>query len=215
MKKYLFIIAVVNWMIIIGAAYKFNFLVTSVSDLEQVIAASRENVYLLFCLLFILRLLLFIPSSVFIVVGSILFPFFENILISIVCMLVTSTIIYIAGRRFVNSPIHCFVSQKHPEVYKRIEENRQKYLFLFVLMPIASTDMACFIAASTRMGYIPFIITVFAAIVPFVSLYTFFGKTLITSPETALFITLTIIVFVLLGARMKKKETEKEKELDP
>ncbi|MCP8967237.1 TVP38/TMEM64 family protein [Ectobacillus ponti] len=209
MKKYKMLVLAGIWICAVAAASQWDVLSLDAAGIERLLEASRKYAYLLFCLLFVMRLLFLIPSSAFIVAGAVLFSPVESVLLSSLCMLMTSTIVYTIGRQFTDTRLHRFIREKHPDLYEKLQTDK-RYLFFTVLMPIAPTDAACFVAGAIHMKYRPFLTAIFAGAVPFTTLYTIFGRALSESPGAAVIIAAVILLIVIIEVQIRKKLREKE-----
>ncbi|MBO9130757.1 VTT domain-containing protein [Bacillus sp. 165] len=210
MKKLWPVILMLVWIMMFGFAYKLGFTNMSIEELQHLVKSVQSYAYIVFILLFTSRLLLFIPSSVFIVAGGIIFSPLESIPMAFCSMFLAETIIYIIARHFADSPVHRYISKKYPQVYLAMEKNQSKYLFLVVASPMAPTDAACFVAASMKMKYGKFIMTVLAGNIPIILLYTFFGKTLIHSPAWGIVMG-AILIFLCIAVSINRKKRNKHR----
>lgn len=206
MKKVVPIIVIGFWILMLLLAIRYHLFHLSLDDIKHFIANSSINPMLLFVAIFCARIFLFIPSSVLIVVGSLFFRPFETIFLSLIGMVITETIIYLLSRSILSDTIHQFMENKYPSLFKEIILNRKKYLFLTVATPLAPTDGACFIAASTNMKYLSYIAIVFAGNIPIAVLYTLYGNFLLGSPWITICITATIIVAFFVYVSLKKRQ---------
>jgi uncharacterized membrane protein YdjX (TVP38/TMEM64 family) len=104
-----------------------------------------------------------IPSTPFVLVGTLLFP--ENLvfvfLISIIGILLSSTMIYFFSREMGFEEI---LMKKYKNKVTTYEKWLQKYGFPFVLiwsfLIIVPTDLICYIAGTLKMNYTKFITAV-------------------------------------------------------
>lgn len=208
MKFLVPIIVFSSWIILLLFAFKYGFFHLNINEIKQIVLHSTIDPILIFLGFFCLRILFFIPSTMIIIAGSILFQPFETILLSILGMLLTETIIYIVSRSILRDRIHQYMSKKYPFLYEEIVINRKKYLFITVATPLAPTDAACFLAATTNMPYISYVLIVFAANIPIATLYTFYGNFLLNAPWITVCISAVIIIiasiFFIIRRHRKK-----------
>lgn len=190
------VLIILIWSSLIFIAHKLGLTSMGFEELQLLIMQLDYMAPLIFIMLFCFRLLLFIPSSVFIVVGAFFFHPLQNIIFAIIAMFITETIIYYVGSQFTNSPLHRYIHTNYPNVYERLKTNSLKYLFILVASPLAPTDATCFIAATLKIPYPNYIITVLTANMPIISLYTLFGKLLLVSPIMVGI--LSILIFIIL-----------------
>ncbi|UPM54550.1 TVP38/TMEM64 family protein [Gottfriedia acidiceleris] len=206
MKKVVPLTVIGFWILMLLLAIRYHLFHLSLQDIKQFITNSSINPMLLFVAIFCARIFLFIPSSVLIVVGSLFFHPFETILLSLIGMAITETIIYLLSRSILSDSIQQFMENKYPSLFEELISNRKRYLFLTVATPLAPTDGACFIAASTNMKYLSYIAIVFAGNIPIAVLYTLYGNFLLGSPWITICITATILVGFFIYISLKKRQ---------
>jgi uncharacterized membrane protein YdjX (TVP38/TMEM64 family) len=213
MKKVVPIIIISSWIVLILLTFRYNLFNLSIEEIKHYFTTSDIHPMVLFVLIFCVRIFLFIPSSMLIVVGSMFFSPIETIILSLIGMLITETIIYILSRSIFSDQIHQYMTSKYPGLYKDLLSNRKKYLFITVATPVAPTDGACFIAASTNMPYLSYISIVFAGNIPIAILYTLYGNFLLASPWITLCISVPVLIVSITYISIRKKKQKKEKDV--
>lgn len=214
MKKVVPIIIISSWIVLVLLAFRYDLFNLSIEEIKHYFNSSDIHPMILFLLIFCVRVFLFIPSSMLIVVGSIFFLPIETIILSLLGMLITETIIYLLSRSIFSDWIHRNMISKYPELYKELLSNRKKYLFITVATPLAPTDGACFIAASTNMPYLSYISIVFAGNIPIAILYTLYGNFLLAAPWITLCISVPVlIVSIAYISILNRKKQKKEKDI--
>ncbi|MEH6939147.1 VTT domain-containing protein [Bacillus sp. JJ664] len=206
MKKIIPIIVMSSWFIMLILAVHFNLFQLSLNDIKHFIEDSTINPMILFVGIFCARIFLFIPSTMLIVTGSLFFNPIETIILSMVGMFITETIIYGISRSLLSNHIQNYMVTKYPKLNKEIISNGKKYLFITVATPLAPTDGACFIAASTKMPYFSYITTVLAGTIPIVTLYTLYGNFLIAAPWVTLCISAPVVIILIVYITIRKKQ---------
>jgi len=206
MKKVLPFIVISSWIILLLVAFRYNLFHLSLEEIKQLIIHSTLPPTVLFLIIFCARIFLFIPSSILIVVGSLFFNPLEAIVLSLTGMLITESIIYALSRSILSDRIQQFMEEKYPSLNKEILLNRKKYLFITVATPLAPTDGACFIAASTNMKYLSYILIVLAGNIPIAILYTLYGNFLLEYPWITLCISLPILLLAVLYFSIRRKQ---------
>jgi uncharacterized membrane protein YdjX (TVP38/TMEM64 family) len=213
MKKFAPLLIIGMWITLFSIAYHYHLTNLSIVEWRKILEQTSINIDILFILIFCLRIILFIPSSVLIVIGSFLFSPIEVICLSLTGMFLTETFIYAISRSVFQNRVNQFVQKKYPSLYEKILNNRSRYLFGAVVTPLAPADAACFAAASTKMPYFHYITIALLGNIPIAILYTFYGKLLISSTWVTLAISiLCILVIGILFVLRKHKKQEAAKE---
>jgi len=214
MKKFAPLIIIGMWITLFSIAYYYHLTNLSISEWKTLLKHSSVNLPILFILVFCLRIILFIPSSVLIVVGSFLFSPIEDICLSLIGMLLTETFIYVISRTVSQNKVNQVIHKKYPSLYEEILKNRSRYLFGALATPLAPSDAACFAAASTKMPFFHYITIVLLGNIPIAILYTFYGNLLISSPwmTLALSIFCILVIGVLFVLRKSKKQKSSKQE---
>ncbi|MBP0727139.1 TVP38/TMEM64 family protein [Bacillus sp. RG28] len=217
MKKFAPLLIIGLWITLFSVAYHYHLTNLSIEEWKTLLKHTSVNIPILFVLVFCLRIILFIPSSVLIVVGSFLFSPIEGICLSLIGMFLTETFIYAISRTVFQNKVNQFIHKKYPSLYEKILNNRSRYLFGAVATPLAPADAACFAAASTKMPYFHYITVVLLGNIPIAILYTFYGNLLISSTwvTLALSILCILVTGILFVLRKNKKQEEVKKIISP
>jgi len=211
MKKFAPLIIIGMWITLFFIAYHYHLTNLSISEWKTLLQHTSVNISILFVLVFCLRIILFMPSSVLIVVGSFLFSPIENICLSLIGMFLTETFIYAISRTVSQNKVNQYIHKKYPSLYEKILKNRSRYLFGAIATPLAPTDAACFAAASTKMPYFHYITIVILGNIPIAILYTFYGDLLFSSPWITL--GLSILCILVIGVLFVLRKNKKQKSL--
>ncbi|MGL4820898.1 MAG: TVP38/TMEM64 family protein [Bacilli bacterium] len=175
MKKNITILALLFWVTLFFGLQYFGIVDLSIDSITSYIEEHEQYAHLLFTLFFTFRILLFIPSSVFLAAGALLFGPIEIMVISLISMFFTETAVYFIGRTFRDAPFLVKMKAKYPGVVSKLENNQKKFLFLLGAVPTAPTDVACLLVSSMGMRYVPYIIVVLLANTAYSSYYAIFG----------------------------------------
>ncbi|WP_199880533.1 TVP38/TMEM64 family protein [Bacillus massiliglaciei] len=211
MKKYLLVISVLIWISIAAAGCHYGLLSMNLNELKALLNQAEESIGFLFVLFFSLRILLFIPSSVFILTGSMLFSVWENLIFALLSMFITESLIYFYGRYLNRARVITLIAEKYPKLYGKM--NRKKYIYLFsvIALPAAPTDFACLLASALRMKYLYYIGIVLIGYIPLILLYSLFGKVLMNHSSLMAILSATVLAGCVLVIVFKsKKELSKE-----
>jgi len=133
-------------------------------------------IYLVFS---VLRGFTLLPSTPLVIAGTLIFPSqpWLVLLISISGILVSSTLIYFCSDLLGFTD---YFETKHSKAVERIRRRLETPAgFLFVLLwaffPLVPTDAVCYVAGTTRMAFIKFILAVFLGELILCSFYIFSG----------------------------------------
>jgi len=126
----------------------------------------------------ILRGLTLIPSTPFVIAGSIIFPNqpFLVLIISVVGIVFSCSMIY-----FFSNLLVLGKSARKVKLQEKIKAKIDSpggflFVFLWSFFPFAPTDLICFAAGSIKMNFIKFILAVLLGELIICSCYIYFGK---------------------------------------
>ncbi len=124
-----------------------------------------------------------IPSTPFVIAGTILFPDkpVAIFIISLVGILSSSSIIYYFSGYF---SFDKYFEKKFPGKIKAIETKLNKksgffFISLWYFIPASPSDLIGYVAGTVKMNFKKFISAVFVGSVPFLAMYVFFGSGLV------------------------------------
>lgn len=172
------------WGLIIGASLLFYFTHTKYFDatyFKEFVGTNIHSLMIAYIIITCIRAAFFLPSTIFIVMGTVLFPQypFFVIIISMVGILLGSSFIFKAADFL--TPEDLF-AKKHINRMNVIHNKIEKYGFWIVLFwsffPIVPTDLICYVAGTIKMAYWKFILAVFIGELILVNLYVWTGKSL-------------------------------------
>jgi uncharacterized membrane protein YdjX (TVP38/TMEM64 family) len=133
-------------------------------------------------MLSLVRSIFFLPSTIFVIMGVVLYPEepFLVLLISMLGILIGATWIYLAAGVL---KVEELFSSKAQQKFKKAESGMKKHGFWIVLLwsffPAVPTDLICYVAGYSKMSFLKFIIALFLGEIVLVSLYIWTGKSLI------------------------------------
>lgn len=145
------------------------------------IRTHEENMRLVYILFVLLRFVLFIPSTVAIIIGIALFPDEPYFLLTInmIGILLGSYALYLAGRTF--TPDDFFSTRKRkslPWVKEKLNAHGFYIVLVWSFFPLVPTDLMCFVAGTTKMDRFKFLSAMFIGELILVYVYIFTGKAL-------------------------------------
>jgi uncharacterized membrane protein YdjX (TVP38/TMEM64 family) len=197
MKKLIQITAVVVWLLIIFCFYKLDILSGDMNNIITVANANSAYKVIIFIILSTVRITAFIPSAVFMILGGMMFSPVRAFLYTAISVFLSEAVLYVASRTFIGEQLKKRLEGKYSKLYKMIDKNNVRILALGVLCPVAPSDVVCFLAASTNLGFKKFIITVLLANMPMMLLYSFLGDSFLSNSSNSMVIAAIVI---LIGA---------------
>ena len=151
-------------------------------SLKAVLNDNSSLIMLAFTLLSCIRALFFLPSTLFVLMGTLLYP--EEpvfvLIVSMVGILIGASLVYKAA--FILTPEQLF-SGKNLTRMEGVRRKMDSYGFSIVLLwsffPAVPTDLICYVAGSIKMSFWKFILAVFLGEIVLVSIYIWTGKSII------------------------------------
>ncbi|WP_088044211.1 TVP38/TMEM64 family protein [Bacillus sp. EAC] len=210
MKKFIYSIICLSWICLMLSMKHFGFLTFDTNHIRDVVRSFAEWAPWIFFLFFSLRLCLLLPSSIFVIAGGMMFPLWQNILISISSMVISQSGIYLFGRFFSTTEMLNGLQEKHPKLYKSIETNTSRFLLLMSCSPATPIDLACFLSAAMKMRYTKFLSLMISGFTPLVIFYSLFGRTILDYPWLSVIITVCLFASYYIYKKVFGKSTKKE-----
>lgn len=128
----------------------------------------------------IFRGLTMIPSTPFVIAGTLIFPQQPIIVlaISMFGILLSSSMIYWFSDLL---GISEFFESRKPKLVHKIKAQLERptgllFVFLWAFFPLVPTDAVCYVAGTTRMAFLKFILAVFLGEIILCSFYVFAGR---------------------------------------
>ena len=190
-KKY---IVIAFWIVLIFFLKSRNVIYLDINTIEKFLQTNEKYLIPIFLFVWSIRIFAFIPGVTFMVIGGICFGPVEAIILSIVGIFISETFIYFISKYFSASKLTQYLHGRHPDVRDLIKKYDYKFITIGIICPIAPTDVICYLAASTGIKYIKFIVTVIISNLPVVALYTVLG----TSINSSLYI-IGIVSVIIIG----------------
>lgn len=191
LKKFTLLLMLIVFILLICILLKLNL---TNNNLINLFSSNFKYKELIFIILASLRIILFIPGSVFFIIAEIVFNPVEAFIINLTSIILSETILYFTSKILTESKIHKFINRKYPKLHQIIMRNNIKILVLGILCPIAPSDAACFLASSTGLSYKKFIIIVTLSNAPMLALYSLIGYSAVTSGLNAIIFTVIIVL---------------------
>lgn len=195
MKKNIKYIVIFIWIIIICILKINNVISLDIDVLKQYFEINTLYVMVIFTLIWILRIIVFIPGITLIILGGACFGTVEAILLSMIGLILSETIVYMLSKTILGPKLKNLINNKYPSLSPLAKEYNYKLLGLGIICPIAPTDAVCFMLASVGMSYGKYIMVVIVSNVPGLLLYSFLG---LSFTNSILAVTLTVVSIVMI-----------------
>jgi uncharacterized membrane protein YdjX (TVP38/TMEM64 family) len=151
-------------------------------SLKTVLNNNSSLILLAFIVLSCIRALFFLPSTLFVLMGTVLYPD-EPVFVLIVSMigiLIGASLVYKAAS--ILTPEQLFRGKNLTRM-QGVRSKMEKYGFSIVLLwsffPAVPTDLICYVAGTIKMSFWKFILAVFLGEIILVSIYIWSGKSII------------------------------------
>lgn len=151
-------------------------------SLKSVLSDNATLILITYVVFSCLRAVLFLPSTIFVLMGTVLYP--ENpvfvLIISMIGILIGASLVYKAASILTPEQL---LSGKNLTRLEGVHNKMEKYGFSIVLLwsffPAVPTDLICYVAGTIKMSFWKFILAVFLGEVVLVSIYIWTGKSLL------------------------------------
>ena len=151
-------------------------------SLKTILNDNSSLILLAFIVLSCIRALFFLPSTLFVLMGTVLYPD-EPVFVLIVSMigiLIGASLVYKAAS--ILTPEQLFRGKNLTRM-EGVRSKMEKYGFSIVLLwsffPAVPTDLICYVAGTIKMSFWKFILAVFLGEIILVSIYIWSGKSII------------------------------------
>ena len=138
-------------------------------------------VMLLYLFIFSLRGFVFIPSTVLIITGTLLFPPYLLIVLASIWNLTSSSIVYFfSDFLWIRKEARIrFGKKKMKKLENKLNEHAFSYITIWSIIPIVPTDLICAIAGMSRVSYKTFALAIFFWGIPLITTYAFLWEWLL------------------------------------
>lgn len=189
------LLLIISWGIILGILYSTGILTTDIDTIKNIIQEDSIKIQILFVFLSTIRIMFFIPQTIFILIGSVVFGPYVGFILSFISLLLSQSIMYLLGKYFNNILFKTNFSKKQNNMLEVLKTYGYKFLALGIICPVAPSDLIIASAALIKLDYKKCISIIALADAPMIFLYGFLG----TGFENSHFfkvLTLIIIVFI-------------------
>lgn len=165
----------ISWFIIVAILYTTGILTTDLNKISHIIKGNPIVMQLIFVLLSTIRIVFFIPQTIFILIGSVIFGPYISFFLSLLSLALSQSLVYFIGR-YLNVQIlgEDFIDN-HSNTINIIKKYGYKILVLGIVCPIAPSDLITASAASIKLNYKKCISLIVMADAPMIFLYGFLG----------------------------------------
>jgi uncharacterized membrane protein YdjX (TVP38/TMEM64 family) len=209
MKRKWKILIILIWIILIIILGKYNIITFDMVKLKGYLQANGKYAMVIFLLLWIVRLLIFIPGTVFMILGGIYFGPVSGFFLSLIGIIASETIVYLIAKTFLGEKLKVSISKKYPKIGPMLDIYNHKFLALGILCPIAPAYAVTILTVTTGISYMKFILTDFLANIPLILMYSLIGISFTKSVYSMALISITIIIFVIFSINIWNKLMKK------
>ncbi|MEG2892265.1 MAG: VTT domain-containing protein [Clostridium sp.] len=163
---------IVIWSILGLLLYNTGILSSSSSITDFLAECNSLNGYIVFVLISVGRIVLFVPQTVLIIVGSVIFGPVVGSILSIIALFISQSIMYMLGRF---SSDNNFIKDKISSNNKYgnlINKYGYRVLAMGIICPIAPSDLIVLITGYLRLNYIKSILVIVLVDSPMIFLYS-------------------------------------------
>ena len=101
-KRNKLILMAIFWLAIVVVLYSQGMITTDINKINEIIGKNPFKMRSLFMILSTVRVLFFIPQTIFIIIGSMLFGPYVGFALSVLSLSISQSIMYAIGRYFQN-----------------------------------------------------------------------------------------------------------------
>lgn len=174
-KRNKVIIIIIFWVVVVFAFYTLGLITTDLNKINSIIGSNPIKMRCLFVLLSTVRVAFFIPQTILIICGSMLFGPYEGFFLSILSLAISQSIMYGVGSFFQKQLLGGAFLEKNKETITILKKYGYKVLALGIACPVTPSDLITVSAACIKMDYRKCIATIVLADAPMIFLYGFLG----------------------------------------
>ena len=151
-------------------------------SLKTLLHENSSLILIVFIALSCIRALFFLPSTLFVLMGTVLYPVDPVfvLIVSMIGILIGATLVYKAAAILTPEQL---LKGKNLIRMEGVRRKMDKYGFSIVLLwsffPAVPTDLICYAAGTIKMAFWKFIFAVFLGEIILVSIYIWTGKSII------------------------------------
>lgn len=153
------------------------------SNIAAFISTFQTEIWIVYLTMSVLRGLTLLPSTPLVLAGTILYPDRPWLVLStaLVGILISSSMIYFFSEALGFSD---YFENKKPRAVAKIRRQLERptgfiFISLWAFFPLVPTDAVCYVAGTTKMNFLKFVLAVFLGEFVLCGLYVFWGGLLI------------------------------------
>jgi uncharacterized membrane protein YdjX (TVP38/TMEM64 family) len=163
------------WALVVYGLYSMGLITTDFNKINVIIGNNPIRMRFLFVFLSTVRVAFFIPQTIFIIAGSMIFGPYEGFLLSVLSLVISQSIMYFVGILFQKQLLGEAFLEKNKENITILKEYGYKVLAIGIACPVTPSDLITISAACIKMNYKKCIATIVMADAPMIFLYGFLG----------------------------------------
>lgn len=195
-KRNKIIIILIFWIVVVFILHSLGLFTTDLNKINVIIGNNPIKMRCLFLFLSIVRVAFFIPQTIFIICGSMIFGPYEGFLLSVLSLAISQSIMYAVGRFFQKQLLGEAFLEKNKETITIIKKHGYKVLALGIACPVTPSDLITILAACIKLNYKKCIATIVMTDAPMIYLYGFLGTGL---QESAIFKVFAVIAIAFVS----------------
>lgn len=203
--KYFIVAAIVALLVVV--VYTLGLYKTiNLKTIREFITSFGPVSALMFILIFSVRtLLVFLPTSVMVVLGGSIFGYFYGSIYSLISLFLCATIAFYISKASGKEFVQKILKNKLKDIDLKIEENGFKIILLMRIAVIFPYDLLSYSAGLTKMRYKDFILGTMLGITPESISLCLLGDNLKKPFSLNFLISVLIVLLVLVTPRVVKK----------
>lgn len=190
------LLIVLLWISIAIILYKMGFLSTDSSNFVSIIKGNYIEMQILFVFISTMRVLIFIPQTVFILIGSVIFGPYTSFILSLLALFFSQSIIYFIGVYFNKNLLKDNWISKNPSIIELVKTYSYKILALGIICPVTPSDLITATAGYINLGYKKCISLIVLVDAPLIFLYGFLGSGL---TDASWFKLIALLILLLIS----------------
>ena len=168
-KRNKVILILIFWIVVVYVLHSLGLITTDLNKINVIIGNNPFKIFSIVSVAF------FIPQTIFIIFGSIVFGPYEGFILSVLSLVISQSIMYAIGRFFQKQLLGETFLEKNKEIIAILKKHGYKVLALGIACPITPSDLITVSAACIRLDYKKCIATIVMAGAPMIFLYGFLG----------------------------------------
>lgn len=195
-KRNKLILMAIFWLTIVAVLYSQGIITADINKINEIIGKNPFKMRVLFVLLSTVRVLFFIPQTIFIIIGSMLFGPYVGFALSVLALALSQSIMYAIGRNFQNQLLGEEFLEKNKVTIAILKKYGYKMLALGIACPVTPSDLITLSSACIKLNYKKCIAIIVMADAPMIFLYGFLGTGI---QGTFFFKTLAIVAIIFVS----------------